>query len=153
MAKPKTSSQIEYQIQVALAQYLQYQWPDVQFRSDLGGIRLTIGQAVKANKTQKGKAWPDMFISESCGGWHGLYLEIKKDRDEIYLKSGELSKGKHVQEQKEMLDILCEKGYLAMFACGIDEARLITDSYLAGELNIKMSPEAMKELAELIRRS
>jgi len=153
MAKPKTSSQIEYQIHVALAQYLQYQWPDVQFRSDLGGIRLTIGQAVKANKTQKGKAWPDMFISESCGGWHGLYLEIKKDRDEIYLKSGELSKSKHVQEQKEILDILCKKGYLAMFVCGIDEARAIVCSYLAGELRVKPTSEELKQLAEIIRRS
>jgi len=119
----------------------------------LGGIRLTIGQAVKANKTQKGKAWPDMFISESCGGWHGLYLEIKKDRDEIYLKSGELSKSKHVQEQKEMLDILCEKGYLAVFVCGIDEARAIVCSYLAGELRVRPTPEKMRQLAELIRRS
>jgi len=151
--KTKTSGQVEYQIQVALAKYLQYQWPDVQFRSDLGGIRLTIGQAVKANKTQKGRAWPDMFIAESCGGWHGLYLEIKKDRDEIYLKSGELSKNKHVQEQKEMLDILCKKGYLAMFVCGFDEAGAIVCSYLSGELKVKPTPEVLKQLAELIRRS
>ena len=66
---------------------------------------------------------------------------------------GELRKDKHIQEQKKLLDTLCEKGYLAMFACGIDEARYLVCSYLAGELRVRPTPRQMRQLVELIRRS
>lgn len=123
-------NQDEYDMQVAIADYLSLKHPDVDFRSDLGGIKLTIGQAVKVKKIQKDKSWPDFFIAEPRKGFCGLFLELKKNYEEIYTKAGNFKKNKHIKRQKNMLNRLNKKGYLALFVCGIDNAIQTIDKYL-----------------------
>jgi len=123
----------EYLIQVAICDYLKHKYPDVEFRSDLGGIRLTIGPARKIQRIQKQRAWPDLWISEARMGYHGLYLEIKKDRDELYTKEGKIRVNQHIIEQWHMLKRLRERGYMACFVCGLDHAIDTIDWYLKGE--------------------
>ena len=120
----------EESLQIAVARYLRLQYPNIIFRSDTAaGIKLTMGQAVKNRAMQSGRGFPDMFIAYPNNGYHGLFLELKKDRKEVYLQDGSISRNKHIQEQLSILNKLREVGYMAEFACGFDEAKSIIDNY------------------------
>ena len=132
----------EADLQVQVADYLRLQYPDVIFHSDYGsGIKLTMGQAIKQKRQNGGRrAWPDMFIAEPreiadphadlFRPKHGLFIELKKAGTKIYTKKGTLVSNKHIREQFDLLEQLRRKGYVAMFACGFDEAKEIIDNYL-----------------------
>ncbi len=133
----------ESDLQVAVADYLRLQYPDVLFHSDFGsGIKLTMGQAAKQKRQNGGRrAWPDMFIAEPrprCidGSWkyewNGLFIELKKDGVRLKKKNGEWSSD-HIAEQAEVLKKLRERGYFAEFAVGFDEAKSLVDKYLGGK--------------------
>jgi hypothetical protein len=111
--------------------YLKYQYPKVLFRTDFAaGIKMTIGQAVKHKKLQKCKAWPDLFIAAPNDKYYGLFIEIKKDIDEVYLKSGKIKNDAHINEQWLLLTQLNLLGYAAYFGCGFDNIKMIIDNYL-----------------------
>lgn len=105
--------------------------PDILYRSDLGGIKLTIGQAVKMKKIQKCRAWPDFFIAEPHYPYCGLFIEFKKNRSEVYTKENTIRNNKHIQEQYRILLILSKKGYKAVFGCGFYEITGIVNNYLS----------------------
>lgn len=121
----------EATIHTQLCNYVRLRYPDVIFTSESAGVRLTMGQAVKAKKLRSSSKLPDFWMPEPRGGYHGLFLEIKRDREEIYTKTGMLRDDKHTQAQAVILDRLAIKNYKAMFACGLDEAIEIVDKYMA----------------------
>lgn len=125
----QTRSQKEYAIQCNIADYLRYQYPFAVFRSDLSGIRLTMGQAVKAKRLQSSRAFPDMFILIARKGYHGMLGEIKVDRDEVYTKKHLLRQDEHIREQAEMIERLCKNGFFADFWLGFDDAKEKIDWY------------------------
>lgn len=127
------SKQKESSIHAQVAKYLKLQYPDVIFRTDFAaGIKMSIGQAVKHKSLQSGSKYPDLFIAQPAGQWHGLFLELKRDRSEVYLLGGNVLKNnQHVKEQEEMLNQLRRRGYCAHFGCGFDGAKRIIDSYLS----------------------
>ena len=111
--------------------YLKWQYPNVLFRIDFAaGIKMTIGQAVKHKHLQKCKAWPDLFIAERRGAYAGLFIEIKRDKSEVYLKSGAFKNDAHIQEQQDTLLKLRASGYAAFFGCGFDDIQIIIHEYL-----------------------
>lgn len=131
----------ELELQAQVADYLRLQYPDVLFHSDFGsGIKLTKGQAVKQKRLQGGRrAWPDMFIAQPAQRSHeypdacykfGLFLELKRPGVKIYKKNGDLVTNEHIREQAGVLEMLRNRGYVAEFACGFDEAKKIIDGYL-----------------------
>jgi hypothetical protein len=129
----------EYNIQVALSQYMALQYPDILFHMDLSGIRLPIGLAVKAKKLNPYHAWPDIFIAKPRVKFEehqlvevsgGLFIELKRSRKEIYKSNGELRKNSHINEQNAVLQALRLNGYQAVFACGFEETKKIIDEYL-----------------------
>lgn len=121
----------EYKIQCAVVKYLILQYPKVEFRSDMGGVRLPMGLAIKAKKANGGRrAWPDLFIAEPAPGYHGLFIEVKKDRLEVYGKRGEMRKSAHISEQNEKLESLRARGYAAEFGMGLEHCIEIIDNYL-----------------------
>ena len=145
----------ELDMQIQVADYLRLRYPNVLFHSDYGsGIRLTPGQAVKQKRLQGGRrAWPDMFIAEpknvkaECkvitdgdvikeahflDQKYGLFIELKKAGTRIFKKNGTLVSNAHICEQFDMLEQLRQRGYMAEFACGFDEAKKIIDEYLGG---------------------
>ena len=134
------SSKAEEQIQLALVQYIRYQYPDVLFRSDAAGFKLSVGQAKKMKALNGGiRAWPDLFIAkpklmQSKDGLpifkHGLFLELKKDGTKILKKDGELVADKHIREQAKVLRLLERRGYQASFAVGFEQAKQIIDEYI-----------------------
>lgn len=133
----------EAELQIQVADYLRIQYPDVIFHSDFGsGVSLTQWQAARQKRQNGGqRAWPDMFIAEPrprCidGGWkyewHGLFIELKREKTRIWKKNGEFASD-HIREQYMMLERLRERGYQAKFAVGFDEAKQIIDEYLGGK--------------------
>lgn len=126
----------ELELQMQVADYLRLQYPGILFHSDFGsGIKLTMGQAIRQKRLQGGRrSWPDMFIAEvrSLGGkcYHGLFIELKKAGTRIFKKDGTLVSDAHICEQFDMLEQLRQRGYMAEFACGFDEAKKIIDEYL-----------------------
>lgn len=123
----------EYDLQVQIVEYLKIQYPEIMFRSDLGGIRLNQGQWTKVKKIQNGRGWPDLFIAEPRGGYAGLFLELKAAFGDLYTNQGQLRETRRIKEQHQILTALTEKGYRAVFVAGFDEARRIIDDYLSLE--------------------
>lgn len=67
------------------------------------------------------KGVPDICLPVARGGHHGLYIELKRERN-----------SRVTREQLEWIEALMDQGYAAAVCRGCDEAiRLITD-YLAG---------------------
>ncbi len=133
----------ESDLQIMVADYLRLRHPDVIFHSDFGsGIKLTIGQAAKQKRQNGGRrAWPDMFIAKQISrlnmdcdrfpnSYAGLFLELKKEGTRLKKKNGERAT-QHIAEQAFLLGQLRSCGYMAVFACGFDEAKKIIDYYLA----------------------
>ncbi len=128
-ARPREAS-----IHVALCDYVRAKYPDVIFTSESSGIRLTMGQAVKAKRLRSSSKLPDFWMAEPAGLYHGLFLELKRSRDEVYLKGSQdgptYRNDKHIQGQRKVLDALRAKGYMAVFACGLEDAKEWVDFYL-----------------------
>ena len=134
----------EAELQKNIAIFLRVQYPDVIFHSDFGsGIKLRPYQA-KMQKMQNGgkRAWPDMFIAEprpnfeakdgvmGCDKWnYGLFIELKKEGTRLKKKNGEWASD-HIAEQAALLKALEEKGYIARFAVGFNEAVDLIDDYM-----------------------
>ncbi len=124
----------EESIQIAVCNYLKSDYPDVIFTCDLtSGMKLTIGQAVKAQKMRSGRGLPDIMILEPRGEgefrYCGLMIELKTEKSGN--KNGTVKQTDHVREQQEVLNRLEKKGYMARFAIGFSEAKTIIDFYLA----------------------
>ena len=104
----------EFDLQVAVVNYLRSQKEDLLFNGSAGGIRTSLSQGKKMKMTGYRKGWPDLLIMEPRGEFSGLAI-----------------KGNYGSpEQKEVIRILNEKGYFAMICTGFEEARETIDLYL-----------------------
>lgn len=115
----------EHAEQVAL-----FRWWRAQYRSlepyllaiPNGGARnLITGAMLKAEGVRKGV--PDIFLAYPSGGYHGLWIELKR-RAHGYAST----------EQKFMLSALRSVGYDAAVCRGWDEAREKIRSYLGAKI-------------------
>lgn len=123
----------EHDIYTMIADYLRYQYPTVIYRFDLAAdLKLTMGQASKHKRLQRYRGYPDLFIAEPKGAYHGLYLEIKKDGVHIFKQDGTLVSDEHIREQFDMLADLRQRGYAAEFAIGFEGAKKLIDDYMKG---------------------
>lgn len=77
--------------------------------------------AAKMQSTGTKPGVPDIFLAVAKGGYHGLYIELKRR------KGGQLS-----QKQREWLERLTQAGYCAKVCKGYDEARKAILAYLGG---------------------
>ncbi len=124
--KPKEES-----LQIAVSKYLLMAYPWVIFTAESSGIRLTMGQAVKAKKQRSQRGLPDMMILEPSGRYHGLMIELKREGESPFkIKDGSLKAGQHLRDQADAIKQLKAKGYFACFCTGFDEAKEIIDAYM-----------------------
>ena len=117
----------------AIIQYLSVVKKDLIVSSDPNGLKTTMGQAVQLKKMRlppEGKH-PDIFVFEPVGKYHGLFIEVKREGEELFKKKAfpPEFKSEHLQKQKEMHDRLRSKGYAGGFAIGFDEAKEMIDKY------------------------
>ena len=118
-----------------VAQYLHVAYPRIIFASDFAaGLKLPIWLAKRQKELRSGKSYPDMFIAEPRGAYHGLFLELKKEGTQVYKRNGAVraSKDDRLQLQHDIIVALNSKGYYASFAIGYENAKLIIDWYLQG---------------------
>lgn len=127
----------EAEVQKGVVKYLKIRYPKARYCASLGGIRTSYKQAVKAKATGYVKGFPDLQICvpmergagkeggtiEGGGVYHGLFLEIKKDK-----------KSYPTKEQKEWIAYLNEQGYCARVTKGLDESIQVIDDYFNKKL-------------------
>lgn len=65
---------------------------------------------------------PDLCLPVARGGYHGLYIELKRSRG-----------GRLGESQRKWLASLAEAGYLAVVARGHEEAERVLTWYLEGK--------------------
>ena len=106
-------------IQEAVINYINAQYPGTLYCASAGGVRTSMKQAVKMKRTGYVKGFPDIFIYEPKGQWHGLAIEMKT------------AKGVMSQHQKEWQNELIKRGYIAVTCKSFDQAQIIIDEYLA----------------------
>lgn len=120
----------EFNVHVAVCTWLKVQHPQVIFRSDLGGIRLTINQARKAKALQHSRAYPDLFVAEPRCGYNGLFIEIKAESDDLFNKNGTFLKSERLFEQAKMMEELEKRRYYCDFKVGFDLTKDLIREYL-----------------------
>jgi hypothetical protein len=76
------------------------------------------------------RGYPDLFIMEPRGIFHGLYIEIKKEDERIYKKDGVTPVSTHIDEQIDMLNELYLRQYYVSLAIGFDNVKETIDIYL-----------------------
>jgi len=113
----------EYKLQVAVVNYLKMQYNDSVYCASLGGqFQPYHSQRVKAKRTGYIAGFPDLFIYEAKGGFHGLAIELKV-------------KGNYATEsQKKWITKLNERGYSAKVCTGFDQTKQVIDDYFEEKL-------------------
>jgi hypothetical protein len=117
----------EYQEQCIVADYLRKRWPSVLFTATLGGVRVSIGAAVKLKKQGYLKGVPDLLIVANrpytsdgvCCWFYGLAIEMK-------VKKGGIVSA----DQKRVMAQFEREGWKAIVCHGADEAIAAIEEYL-----------------------
>lgn len=132
------NEQIEFNLQVAVCNYLNAQYPQVFFISNtISAIKLTMGQATRNKKVQHHRfKCPDVVVFEKrdlAPYYTGLFLELKKETP--FKKDGSIkaSQNDHLKLQYESILQLRSKGYHANFYWDFDEIKKTIDWYLCRE--------------------
>ena len=105
-------------MQVAICNYIAIKYSGIFFNGSAGGMRTFYSVAKKMKATGYKAGFPDIFIYEPRGVYHGLAIELK-------VKGNYASK-----KQKEVLQKLRDKGYMAEVCTGFDMATNAIDKYL-----------------------
>jgi hypothetical protein len=142
-------AQLEYQLQVQIADYLRSQYPNALFLSDtVASVKLTMPQAVRNKRVQNSNfKCPDLIILEirqkedfvptekpgftvSYPKFAGLFIELKKETP--YKLNGEIksSQDNHLKLQWESILKLRERGYYADWCWTWESAKQLIDWYL-----------------------
>lgn len=113
----------EDQDQIRLATWLALQ--GIKFTASANGGSRNYIEAAKLKRMGVSAGFPDIFIPLPSGGYHGLFIELKR------AKGGKVS-----PHQMLWLQYLRDKHYYADIAYGFDEAKEIVINYL------RLTPQA-----------
>jgi len=121
-------------IHARVCNYLRLKYPLVFFFSDPSGIKMSIGMAVKLKATRSLHKQIDLFIAHPVGKYSGMFIEIKKDLNEVLTKKGEMRNSEHIKAQYKSLRHLSNEGYYAVFGCGYDDCIEEIEKYFQGNV-------------------
>ena len=113
-----------------IAQMAFLRWPELElaFHIPNGGSRNKIEAArLKAQGVKAGV--PDIFVSVPRCGYHGLYIEMKRQ------KGGKVREG-----QKDMIPKLRAQGYRVEICKGFHSAADVIEQYMTGKLIQEETP-------------
>lgn len=116
--KRKIAPESEANQQEIVIKYLRLAYPNVLYCASAGGMRTSYLQAIKMKRTGYVKGFPDIFIYEPNADYHGLAIEMKKE------KGGVAS-----PEQKWWKEQLRNRGYASYICKGNEEAIKVIDEY------------------------
>lgn len=121
----------ELSVHNQVCKYLKAQYPNVMFLSDFAaGMKMSIGMASRQSLQKSNHAFPDIMVFEPRGGYHGLFIEVKRDDSIFYKGTREIKPVQHILDQFECMYQLNRKGYRADFGCGFHECKKLIDNYL-----------------------
>lgn len=125
-------SEDEEQTQVVKWAELQMgRWPDLQWLYHIpngGKRRRTEAARFKAMGVKAGV--PDLCLPVPKGGYHGLYIEMKRQ------EGGKLSK-----DQREWIEGLDKNGYCVRRCDGARQAIAVLEAYMRGRLKLRSGEE------------
>tara|TARA_Y100001973_G_C4907140_1_gene190070 strand:+ start:36 stop:440 length:405 start_codon:yes stop_codon:yes gene_type:complete len=117
------SYKTEAELQTLVVNYIKRRWPYVRYCASLGGqYQKHISQRKKAKATGYVAGFPDLQILSARGGYYGLFIEIKLNKN-CYPS----------QLQKEWISDLLDRGYYAVVCKGYDECIETLENYLLNE--------------------
>jgi hypothetical protein len=111
----------EYYEQKNVVDWFRLQYPDKLINGDVGGVwTKNYAQAIKNKCLGHSNGYPDLFIAEPKGKYHGLFIEMKSE------------KGRATPEQKRWVEELNKRKYYAVVCRGFYEAKNMIDDYFNG---------------------
>jgi len=114
-----TNYDTEAQLQKAVVNYIKLRWPQIRYCASLGGqYQKFPSQRKKAKDTGYVAGFPDLQILEARGGYFGLFIEIKLNK-QCYAS----------QYQKDWIEDLLVRGYQAKVCKGYDECIDLLEDY------------------------
>ena len=117
-AKRKIAPESEANQQEIVIKYLRLAYPTALYCASAGGMRTSYLQAIKMKRTGYVKGFPDLFIYEPRGEFHGLAIEMKK------------VKGSKIEpEQVQWQEQLRNRNYCSYICKGSEEAIKRIDEY------------------------
>jgi len=129
--RTKQNKHEETTVHKQLLKYVRLRFPNVIFRTDGAGLKLTKFQSINFAKMQSCNRYPDLFFPEPRGKFAGLYIEIKKNREEYLKKDGTIRQSEKILGQLAVLWQLDKRGYAASFGGGFAECKKIVDDYFS----------------------
>jgi hypothetical protein len=121
VVKRKATPESESNQQEIVIKYLRLAYPDALYCASAGGMWTSDSQRIKMARTGYVKGFPDLFIYEPRGKYHGLAIEMKK------------VKGSKIEpEQVQWQEQLRNRGYCSYICKGNEEAIKIIDEYFNG---------------------
>jgi hypothetical protein len=108
----------EYQLQKAVIKWINLKYPKLLYCASAGGVRTSFSQAKRMKATGYVRGFPDLFIYEPKGNFHGLAIEIKT------------LKGRVSKFQLDWINKLHEKGYLSSVGRGFNQVTEIIEHYM-----------------------
>lgn len=82
------------------------------------------------------KGYPDIVLNVPHGGYHGLFIELKRQRS-----------GRTTPEQKEWIAKLIKQGYAAAFCYGWEDAWTFIHSYMTCDKNVNTAKTVREYIA------
>lgn len=120
----------EEAVHIAICDYIRAKYPYAIFTSESSGIRVYWKQAKALKRMRSSAGLPDIMIFEPRKSYYGLFLEVKREDFAVYKKDGGLVSNTHIQEQENILHRLKQRGYMAEFVRGFEDAKALIDYYL-----------------------
>lgn len=125
LTAPKPPVPTEYDEQAALMEWAavaQRKFPSLEWlHASNNGVRVTIGTAIKMKKAGMKSGIPDLCLPVARGGFHGLYVEMKRQ------------KGGRVDPDQEVCHaFLRDAGYRVDVCRGWEAAKAAILDYLQG---------------------
>lgn len=112
------------------ADYLRLQFPEVLFHVDFGaGAMLSQLQALRQRRLNE-PGWPDIMIAVANGGYHGLFVELKRAGDHFYRRDG--APRRSYEHQHLVHERLRAQGYRVDVCAGFEEFQASISGYLNG---------------------
>lgn len=115
----KKNSRDEMNLQIAVADYLRRQIPEILFTISPQGMKLPIWIATSLKKMGYRKGTSDILILEPNGKYYGLFLELKKNK-----------KQKATDEQIRFIKDSHARGYYATVCADFYTAKNVIDTYM-----------------------
>jgi len=118
----------EHEIQVECVKWFRMKFREARIMAIPNGGQRNVIVAAKMKAEGVLAGVPDLFVPVACGGYHGLWIEMKKSR--VGVRGELVGKGVVSEAQEEMIAWLRGEGYKCDVVYSFDEFRRVCEGYL-----------------------